>query len=68
MNVLKQHISWKKYLNWQNDCENWQRESDHEKVFGRSEECIREILEDKKQYILKMTNKLKDAVTAPKIC
>ena len=29
-------------------------------------ECTREILEAKKQYILKITNKLEDAFTAPK--
>ena len=45
---------------------NGQRESDNDKVLEKSVECTREILEAKRQYILKMTNKPEDAITTPK--
>ena len=45
---------------------NGQRGSDRDKVLEKSAECAREILKAKKQYILKMANKLEDAFTAPK--
>ena len=45
---------------------NGQRESDRDKVLEKSAECTREILEAKRQYIVKMTNKLEDAFSAPK--
>ena len=45
---------------------NGQRESDRNKVLEKPAEYTREILEPKKQYILKMTNKLEDDFTAPK--
>ena len=45
---------------------NGQRKSGRNKVLGKLVECTREILEPKKQYILKMTNKLEDYFTAPK--
>ena len=45
---------------------NGQRESDHNKVLEKLVECTREILEPKKQHILKMTNKLEDDFTAQK--
>ena len=45
---------------------NGQKESNHDKVSKRSAECTRDILEVKKQFILKMTNKLEDAFIAPK--
>ena len=45
---------------------NGQRESDRNKVLEKPAEYTREILEPKKQYILKMTNKLEDYFTAPK--
>ena len=45
---------------------NGQRKSGRNKVLGKLVECTREILEPKKQYILKMTNKLEDDFTAPK--
>ena len=35
-------------------------------VMEESAECTREILEAKRQYILKMTSKLEDAFSAPK--
>ena len=43
-----------------------QKESNHDKVSKRSAECTRDILEVKKQFILKMTNKFEDAFIAPK--
>ena len=45
---------------------NGHRESDRDKVLEKSAECTREILEAKRQYILKMTSKLEDAFSAPK--
>ena len=45
---------------------NGQRENDRNKVLEKPAEYTREILEPKKQYILKMTNKLEDYFTAPK--
>ena len=42
-------------------------ESNPNKVLGKSVKPTREILEAKKQYIPKMTNKLEDAFTAPKL-
>ena len=32
----------------------------------KNAECTREILEAKKQYILKLANKLEDVISAPK--
>ena len=46
---------------------NGQRKTDHEKVLEKSAECTQEILEAKKNYILKMTQKLADSNTAPKM-
>ena len=60
-NPLKERSKLTKYF-----YRNGQRESDRDKVLGKSAGCIREILEAKKQYILKMKNKLEDAFTAPK--
>ena len=45
---------------------NRQRKIDHDKVLEKSEECTKQILEAKKNYILKMTKKLKDSNTSPK--
>ena len=45
---------------------NSQRKTDHDKVLEKSAECTREILEAKKNYIIKMTKKLADFNTAPK--
>ena len=39
---------------------NGQRKTDHDKVLEKSEECTKQILEAKKNYILKMTKKLSD--------
>ena len=47
---------------------NSQRKIDHDKVFEKSEECTKQILEAKKNYILKMTKKLADSNTSPKTC
>ena len=41
-------------------------ESNPNKVLGKSVKPTREILEAKKQYIPKMTNKLEDTLTSPK--
>ena len=43
---------------------NGQRKSDRDKMLEKSAECTREILEAKRAYILKMTNKLEDAFSA----
>ena len=59
--LLKKRSKLTKYF-YRND----QRESDRDKVLEKSAECTTEILEAKKQYILKVTSKLKDAFTAPK--
>ena len=40
---------------------------DHDKVLEKSEECTKQILEAKKNYILKMTKKLADSNTIPTI-
>ena len=45
---------------------NDQRIIDHDKVLEKSEECTKQILEAKKNYILKMTKKLADSNTSPK--
>ena len=45
---------------------NGQRKIDHDKVLEKSEECTKQILEAKKNYILKMTIKLADSNTSPK--
>ena len=47
-------------------CKNGQRKIDHDKVLEKSEECTKQILEAKKNYILKMTKKLADSNTSPK--
>ena len=45
---------------------NGQRKTDHDKVLEKFEECTKQILEAKKNYILKMTKKLADSNTSPK--
>ena len=45
---------------------NSQKKTDHDKVLEESSECTKEILEAKKNYILKMTKKLADSNTPPK--
>ena len=45
---------------------NGRRKIDHDKVLEKSEECTKQILEAKKNYILKMTKKLADSNTSPK--
>ena len=45
---------------------NGQRKTDHDKVLEKSTECTKEILEAKKNYILKMTKKLADSNTSSK--
>ena len=45
---------------------NGQRKIDHDKVLEKSEECTKQILKAKKNYILKMTKKLADSNTSPK--
>ena len=45
---------------------NGQRKTDYDKVLEKSEECTKQILEAKKNYILKMTKKLADSNTSPK--
>ena len=45
---------------------NGQRKTDREKVLEKAAECTDEILEAKKNYILKMSKKLEDSHTAPK--
>ena len=47
---------------------NDKKKSDHHEVLEKSPECTRDILEAKRRYILKMTNKLKDTNTALKSC
>ena len=42
---------------------NGHRKIDHDKVLEKSEECTKQILEAKKNYILKMTKKLADSDT-----
>ena len=44
-----------------------QRKTDHEKVLEKATQSINEILEAKKNYILKMSKKLEDSHTAPKV-
>ena len=46
--------------------ENGQRKADCEKVLEKAVECTNEILEAKKNYILKISKKLEDSHTAPK--
>ena len=60
-NLLKERSKLTKYF-----YRNGQRESDRDKVLEKSAECTREILESKRQYILKMTSKLEDDFSAPK--
>ena len=45
---------------------NGQRKIDHDKVLEKSEEWTKQILEAKKNYILKMTQKFADSNTSPK--
>ena len=45
---------------------NGQRKVDHDKVLEKSEECTKQILEAKKNYILKMTKKLANSNTSSK--
>ena len=45
---------------------NGQRKTHHDKVLEKSEECTKQILEAKKNYILKMTKKLADSNTSLK--
>ena len=45
---------------------NGQRKTDREKVLEKATECTNEILEAKKNYILKMSNTLEDSHNAPK--
>ena len=45
---------------------NGQRKIDHDKVLEKSEECTKQILEAKKNYILKMTKKLADSNASSK--
>ena len=47
---------------------NGQRNTDREKVLEKATECTKEILEAKKNYILKMSKTLEDSHTAPKAC
>ena len=60
-NLFKERSKLTKYF-----YRNGQRESDRDKVLEKSAECTREILEAKRQYILKMTCKREDAFSAPK--
>ena len=45
---------------------NYQKQSDHENYLEKSSDCIKEILEAKSNYILKMTTELQDPKTAAK--
>ena len=45
---------------------NGQRKIGHDKVLEKSQECTKQILEAKKNYILKMTKKLADSNASPK--
>ena len=45
---------------------NGQRKTDHEKILEKATECTNEILEAKKNYILKKSKKLDDSHTASK--
>ena len=45
---------------------NDQRKTDHDKVLEKAAESTKEILEGKKNYILKVAKKLADSNTAPK--
>ena len=47
-------------------CKNAQRKTDYNKVFHKSTECTKEILEARKNYILRRLKKLADSNTAPK--
>ena len=42
------------------------RKNDHDKILETSEECAKQNIEVKKNYILKMTKKLTDSNTSPK--
>ena len=46
---------------------NGQKKTDREKVLEKATECTHEITEAKKNYILKMSKKLEDSHTAPKV-
>ena len=61
INLLKERSKLTKYF-----YRNGQRESYRDKLLEKSAECTREILEAKRQYILKMRRKLEDAFSAPK--
>ena len=58
---LKKDVSWQFFF-----YKYGQRKIDHDKVLKKSEECTKQILEIKKNYILKMTQKLADSNTSPK--
>ena len=60
-NILKERSKLRKCF-YRND----QKESDHDKLLEKSAECTREVLEAKREYILKIATKLEDAFTAPK--
>ena len=45
---------------------NGQQKIDHDKVLEQSEECTQQILDAKRNYILKMNKKLADSNTSPK--
>ena len=60
-NFLKERSKLTKYF-----YRNSQRISHRDKVLEKSAEFTKDILEAKKQYIIKMTNKLEDAITVPK--
>ena len=45
---------------------NGQTKIDHDKVLEKFEECTKQILEAKKNYIVKMTKKLADSNNSPK--
>ena len=47
---------------------NGQKKSDYKKLFERSSDCTKEILEAKNSHILKTTTKLQDPKTAAKTC
>ena len=58
---LKEHSKLTKYY-----YKNGQKKSDNGKLWGKSSDCTKEILEAKNNYILKMTTKLQDPKTAAK--
>ena len=58
---LKERCKLTKFVN-----KNGQRKIDHDKVLKKPEECTKQILEAKKNYILKMNKKVTDSNTSPK--